>query len=359
VKTAGALLSTFIFTTSVLAVSLFSTSVLAAKLVTVQQAKSLMLYPERNASAQVVALNKSNIPAEISALLTKLTVNVGDEVKQGQLLAQLDCYNTELLFSAEQAQDQLLTSQLRFAERELSRGIKLAKQKNIGEVELDRRQTTIKEVQAQALAQQSRLSLAEKNVSRCQIQAPFSGIVTKRLVAEGEMLVIGQPVVELLQQNNLQVSGKISLNDQVSFLAANQYIFSVDEKDYPLALRTLIPLIEKNTRSREARFNFIEQSAVAGSSGRLRWVSAVAHLPAHLLQSRQGKNGYFILNKNTAQFIAVAEAEEGRPIPYTLQANQLLIIDGRLGLLDGEKVTLKSKVASKSVNNQVNKLVNN
>jgi len=353
VKTTGVLLSTFIFTTSVL-----SSFVYAAKSVTVQQAESLILYPERNASAQVVALNKSNIPAEISALLTKLTVNVGDEVKQGQLLAQLDCYNTELLFAAEQAQAQLLSSQLGFAERELSRGKKLAKQKNIGEVELDRRHTTIKEIQAQTLTQQSRLSLAQKNVSRCQIQAPFSGIVTKRHAAEGEMLVVGQSVIELLQQNNLQVSGKVSLNDQQSFLAANQYIFSVDEQDYPLSLRTLIPLIEKNTRSREARFNFTEQSAVAGSSGRLRWLSAVAHLPAHLLQKRQGKNGFFILNDDEAKFIAVTEAEEGRPIPYTLEEHQLLIIDGRLGLLDGERVTLKepvsvvSKVASKSANNQ-------
>lgn len=333
-KTVGVLSLIFILTTVVL-----SSFASAEKLVTVQKAQSLIIFPERNAAAQVVALNKSKISAEISAKLKNLTVNIGDEVKQGQLLAQLDCYNTELLFTAEKAQTQLLSSQLAFAQRELNRGEQLAKQKNIGEVELDRRQTTIKEVNAQMLAQQSRLSLAQKNVSRCLIQAPFSGIVLKRHVSEGEMLVAGQPVVELLQQENLQVSGKVSINDQESFLAANKYIFSVGKQNYPLSLRTLVPLIEKNTRSREARFNFIEQSTVAGSSGRLRWLSAAAHLPAHLLQTRQGRNGFFILNHDRAQFIEVPEAEEGRPIPYTLQNNQLLIIEGRLGLLDGEKVT--------------------
>ena len=319
---------------------MFSTLVYAEKFVTVEKAESLILFPERNASAQVVALNQSKIPAEISALLNNLRVNVGDEVKQGQLLAELDCYNSELLFSAEQAQAQLLSSQLAFVKRELNRGNKLAKQNNIGEVELDRRQTTIKEIQAQSLGQQSQLFLAQKNVSRCQINAPFSGIVTKRLASEGEMLVTGQSVVELLQLSDLQVSGKISLNDKISFLAANRYIFSVDEQSYPLSLRTLVPLIEKNTRSREARFNFLEQSAIPGTSGRLSWISGQAHLPAHLLQSREGKNGFFILNDERAQFIIVDSAEEGRPVPYLLEKSQLLIIEGRLGLIDGEKVSL-------------------
>jgi RND family efflux transporter MFP subunit len=354
VKTTGVILSSVLFFTTVLTISLLSTSVHAEKHISIQKAESLILFPERNASAQVVALNKSKVPAEISALLIKLVVNVGDEVQQGQLLAQLDCYNTQLLFSVEQAQLKVLASQLAFAQRELNRGNKLAKQNNIGEVELDRRQTKITEIQAQSLAQRSRFSLAEKNVSRCQIHAPFSGIVTKRHAAEGEMLVTGQSVVELLQLNDLQVSGKISLNDQISFLAASRYIFSVNKQDYPLALRTLIPLIEKNTRSREARFNFVEQSAVAGSSGRLRWLSAQGHLPAHLLQSRQGKKGFFILNDQRAQFITVDSAEEGRPVPYTLDKNQLLIIDGRLGLLDGEKVSLmkEGKVANNLIDSQ-------
>jgi RND family efflux transporter MFP subunit len=350
VKTIGAILSSILFSTSllsaaiiatsILTTSMFSTSAYAEKLVTVEKAESLILFPERNASAQVVALNQSKIPAEISALLKNLRVNVGDEVKQGQLLAELDCYNTELLYSAEKAQTQLLSSQLAFAKRELNRGNTLAKQNNIGEVELDLRQTTITEIQAQSSALKSRYSLAQKNVSRCQINAPFAGIVTKRFAAEGEMLVMGQSVIELLQLNTLQVSGKISLNDQVSFLAANRYIFSVDDKSYQMSLRTLIPLIEKNTRSREARFDFVENRAIAGSSGRLRWLSGQAHLPAHLLQSRDGKNGFFILNDESAQFIIVDSAEEGRPVPYTLEKYQLLIIEGRLGLIDGEKVSL-------------------
>jgi len=352
VRTTAAILSSILFSTSLLTVSLLSTSVYAEKLVSIQKAESLILFPERNASAQVVALNKSKVPAEISALLKTLVVNVGDEVQKGELLAQLDCYNTQLLFSMEQSQTKVLSSQLSFAQRELNRGNQLAKQNNIGEVELDRRQTRITEIQAQMLAQESRFSLAEKNVNRCQIHAPFSGIVTKRYAAEGEMLVTGQSVVELLQLNDLQVSGKISLNDQISFLAASSYVLSVDKQNYPLALRTLIPLVEKNTRSREARFNFVEQSAVAGSSGRLRWLSAQAHLPAHLLQTRQGKNGFFVLNDQRAQFITVDSAEEGRPIPYTLDKNQLLIIEGRLGLLDGEKVSLmKQSIVTNTLSN--------
>ena len=62
------------------------------------------------------------------------------------------------------------------------------------------------------------------------------------------------------------------------------------------------------------------------------------------------KNGFFILAQDQAKFIPVNMAEEGRPIPYVLNKKQQIIIDGRQGLIDGEKLKLISPTIT--ANNQ-------
>ena len=45
-----------------------------------EEASDLLLHPTRSSPALVIALNHSVIPAQTSGVVTKLLVNVGDEV---------------------------------------------------------------------------------------------------------------------------------------------------------------------------------------------------------------------------------------------------------------------------------------
>lgn len=56
----------------------------------------IALYPEREASAQAVALNESRISAELAARLEAIPVEVGQVVPRGAVLARLDCRDQEL-----------------------------------------------------------------------------------------------------------------------------------------------------------------------------------------------------------------------------------------------------------------------
>ena len=51
----------------------------------------IALYPERDASAQVVALNESRIAAEISGRIEEIAVEPGQTVERGALIARIDC----------------------------------------------------------------------------------------------------------------------------------------------------------------------------------------------------------------------------------------------------------------------------
>lgn len=331
----------------------------ASTIVLYEEASDLLMYPTRSSPANVVALNHSLIPAQTSGVVTKLLVNVGDEVLKGETLATLDCEINSLTHKAQSAKYAQIYSQLLFNKRELVRGRSLLQQKNIGEAALDRLNNALENSNALLQAQKASTESALLNVERCNIKAPYHGVVTKRIASLGEMIDFGKPLVEMIEDKRLEVSAKIAISDEPSFNQAKLYTLDINGQFFDVTLRASLPVIEKNARSREARFLFIKQQAIAGSTGRLRWKSPVAYLPAHLLQKREGKSGFFIIDNKKAKFIVVDSAEEGRPISFNLTTDTQIVTDGRHGLNDGETIEISKHTAintSKSNSRSKNEL---
>lgn len=61
-------------------------------------------------------------------------------------------------------------------------------------------------------ASERQLKVAQRNLSYTQVQAPFSGVVTERFVGLGQLVFEGDPIVRLMDDQNLQLS--VSLNDE-------------------------------------------------------------------------------------------------------------------------------------------------
>lgn len=343
-----------LFLQLILTITFYSSTLVSAKtLVISEEASTVVIYPTRSAPAIVIALNQSVIPAQTSGVVTKLLVNVGDNVLKGEILATLDCQINVLNHRSQAATFEQLYSQLLFNKRELVRGRSLLEQKNIGEAELDRLNNAVENSRAILQMQKALVERASVNIERCNIKAPFNGIITKRLVSLGEMIDFGKPLVEIIENTRLEVSAKIAGGDEVSFNKAKTFTLDIAERLYNVTRRAFLPVIENNSRSREARFIFIDQQAIAGDTGRLRWKSASPYLPAHLLQKRQGKNGYFINENNIAKFIEVDTAQEGRPLVYVLGESTQIITQGHHGLKDGDPIKLKKSIVPPRVNNNL------
>jgi len=318
----------------------FSHTNYASVLVSAENASSIFIQPTRSSPAQVVALNHSVIPAQTSGVITKLLVNVGDKVVKGETFAVLDCHLNTLAHTSEAAQYEQIYSQLLFNKRELVRGRTLLTQKNIGEAELDRLKQAVETSRTSLQAQKSAVDRALLNIERCNIKAPFTGVITRRMANLGEMIDFGKPVAELLEDDSLEISAQVATSDELSFTQAKVYTLDIAGELFDVTLRAALPFIENNTRSREMRFIFINKQALAGSTGRLRWKSPTMYLPAYLLQKREGKKGYFILDNQQAKFVVVDNAEEGRPINFNLSATTQVITEGYYGLNDGDDVQL-------------------
>ncbi len=318
-------------------------------LVSTQSADSLAFHPIKSAPAKVITLNHAKIPARVSGIIERFHFRVGDTIRQGEAIARIDCQDFELALSQTQADKKRSEVTLAFNQRESARAQKLLKNNAVSEAELDRKKTDVSISKSQLASLKINLKQQQLNVERCDIKAPFDGILTARLADVGEQIDRERPAVaELLQSNHQLISAQIALSDQQTFEQAGKYWFEVNQQKWPVKLRHLIPWVKDDSRSLESRLEFIDKTAYSGTTGRIKWSSQVRHLPAYLLQKRQNSFGFFILEGQQARFIPVPDALEGRPIPLPsgLSGSSLdyqLIIDGRFGLSDKQTVKISKK----------------
>jgi HlyD family secretion protein len=202
-----------------------------------------------SASGKIQPQRLVNISADTMGRVTDLAVNEGDRVTKGQFLLQIDPRNlrtavqrTEASLAAARSQMQQLTLALdtarvalKQAEENLKRqqdlwkgGLTTRETLERAENDLKIRQADLRQQEQQVKTQQLRMQQesataesARFDLSKVRIEAPITGIVTRRNIEEGETVVIGT-------MNN---AGTVLLT--VADMSVIQAEVEVDETDIP------------------------------------------------------------------------------------------------------------------------------
>lgn len=129
------------------------------------------------------------------------SVEVGDTVKKGQILASLD--KADLKLALQQAQANLSKSKADYqnAERERKRLTKMYANKLVSEQDLQRAETTEIAAKQSVLAMQAALDLAQRQLNYSDLKASDSGVVTGVDVEAGQVVSAGQALVTLATGN--------------------------------------------------------------------------------------------------------------------------------------------------------------
>ena len=166
------------------ALSVFAQPLAAATQVTTESLARLLVYPEFSAPATVHSLNDSRLSAEIMASITAIPVRVGDQVKRDQLLLELDCRSYQLRHRSQQARSKELSAQFSLAESQLKRARSLRKQRNISDEQVEQRETELSVLRSKLRFQQQLVEESRIQTERCQIKAPFDGVVLERIAQQ-------------------------------------------------------------------------------------------------------------------------------------------------------------------------------
>ena len=205
------------------------------------------------ATGVLEATKMVSVGAQVSGQVKKMYVQLGDQVKQGQLIAQIDSIRQENELKTAKAniqnqQAQLAVQQANLAkvEAEYKRQQAMFSQDATSRAELETALANFKTAQAQIAAinaqiEQSRLTLAtaQENLGYTSIVAPMDGTVVAIVTEEGQTVNANQTaptIVKLAKLDTMTIKAQISEADVMKVEKGQTVYFTTlgnsDKKHY-------------------------------------------------------------------------------------------------------------------------------
>ena len=150
-------------------------------------------------SGEVRPRVESRLGFRVAGKLVRRPVELGQMVKAGQVLAQLDPQDYKLATEAARAQVAAAATNRDLAAADFKRYKELRDQNFISGAELERRDTTLKAAQAQLDQAQAQLNSQGNQASYTTLVADVSGVVTAISAEPGQVVTAGTPVVQIAQ----------------------------------------------------------------------------------------------------------------------------------------------------------------
>ncbi len=148
---------------------------------------------------------ESRISFRVPGTVRRVGVEVGDEVRARQLLAELDPEDYRLQVQRAEAGLSQARAQARNAEADYARARQLYENANLSRSELDAARTASESAASSVNAYERELELARLQLSYTRLRAPVAGAVASVNVEVNENVQTGQVVVLLTSGSNLEV----------------------------------------------------------------------------------------------------------------------------------------------------------
>jgi len=162
---------------------------------------------EKRAGGDTIALTGSiqaqteiNLSFRIDGRMLERTVNVGDTVRPGQLVARLDSQNEESSLQAAQAQLVAARARLAEARNNFTRFRDLVAEKAVSQASFEQTESAVKGAESQVETAQSQVTLGENRLSYTRLASDVAGVVTAQGAEPGEIVGAGRMIVQVARE---------------------------------------------------------------------------------------------------------------------------------------------------------------
>ena len=162
---------------------------------------------ERSFQGRARASQEVNLSFRVSGPLITLPINVGDRVKEGDVLARIDPNDFQARVDTLQGELDTARAQAVLTEKEYQRGREIDAKGTglISKSEVDKRLGARNRAAAQVKALTASLGLARDKLSYTNLTAPFDGMVVSTYVENFEDVLAKQPIVRLLNSERVEL----------------------------------------------------------------------------------------------------------------------------------------------------------
>jgi multidrug efflux system membrane fusion protein len=226
-------------------------------------------------AGEIRAREESALAFRVGGNLVRREVDVGDEVKRGQLLAELDSGDLRLQAQAVQAQVAAAEAELARAASDRARYTKLAQQQLVSRSALDAQNAAYAAAAGQARAARAQLDVARNQAGYAQLRAPRDGVIAARQAEAGQVVAAGQTVFTLAGDAGREVAIALPETRIRDFHAGQPVLvelWSAPGTRLPGTIREIAPAADPQARTYAVRIALgatAAQSVELGQSARV------------------------------------------------------------------------------------------
>ena len=164
-------------------------------------------------TGELIAVNEADVAAEVDGRVTAILVDEGSAVEVGETVLEIDTERRQLELDDARAQVEEARAHLDQEERETDRWRLLYASKTASQAQLDAAEAELSLARSRLTASRARLGLAERALRKASVTAPFSGVVSRRHVSEGEFITAGTDLFDLVSVDPIEIEFRVTERD--------------------------------------------------------------------------------------------------------------------------------------------------
>lgn len=251
----------------------------------------------------------------VSGRVKERRIEVGQTVREGDVIAVLD--DTDYRLAEEAARQQLIAAKAKARQAESDRN-RLQNLKGDGSVSVsddEHAQSGAITSQASAEAETRQLELASNRLNYTVLRASQSGVVTAVRFEVGQVVPEGQPVVSIANESEPEVVVDVPEDHLAAFKTAHfrASLASTPGETFDVALRELSPQAAQQTRTYRARLQpVIARGLPLGATATLivdhpLADASTAVIPATAITQNNGQPAVWVVHRDNTKPVGTVE----------------------------------------------------
>jgi RND family efflux transporter MFP subunit len=310
-------------------------------------------------AGEVKARSESRLGFRVAGKLLSRSAEVGQRVKAGQVLAQLDATDYQLGAQAAQAQVQAAQTQYDLVAADFKRYAELRAQNFISGAELERRDATLKAAKATLDQAKAQGSVQSNQKGYATLVADKAGVVLSVEAEPGQVLATGTPVLRLAYdgprdvvvsvpedkaaaiQPGMNASVRLWASDATQTAKVREVAASADPTTRTFAVKMGLDAVGAQAPALGATaYVQIQPSAEAAAVG-----AELIKLPTSALRQQGQGSAVWLFDAATqtvkSQPVVVATADGNQAVIASgLKGGEQVVVAGVHVLTEGQKVVL-------------------
>ncbi len=301
----------------------------------------------------------TNLSFKVSGTIQKIDIKVGDNVRRGQIIAEIDPKDYRLQLQEAEAALVEANSQLSNARSNYGRVRQLYESRSASRSDLDGARATFETAKATVDRMQKSLELSRRQVGYTKLTAPTNGTIASKNVQINENVQAGQSIAMLNVGKDMEVALGLPENI-INFVEDNMNVDvafpAIENKSFRGVISEVSPSLDPNSASYPVRIKIVNPTSdvKAGMAANITFtfgsdsIEELMVVPVTAVGEDSEGRFVFVIQDSDSDITTVQKkyiqvgklTSEGFEVLSGLSLGERVATAGLQSLLDGQKVRI-------------------